>query len=58
MPDTEIGKSPLSRLESQRMDGSSKGSWDPIGPWGYVGGRVYSTSLMAMTLSVYHHRLR
>ena len=37
-------------LDSQRQDGDSKGSWDPIGPWGYVGGRVYSTALMALCL--------
>lgn len=27
-----------------------KGSWDPVGPWGPEGGRVYSTALMAMCL--------
>ncbi len=31
-----------------------KGSWDPIGPWGADGGRVYSTALMAMCLQVYY----
>ncbi|MBN2490820.1 MAG: hypothetical protein JXQ29_08230, partial [Planctomycetes bacterium] len=31
-----------------------KGSWDPIGPWGKDGGRVYSTALMVLTLSVYY----
>jgi len=31
-----------------------KGSWDPIGPWGPDGGRVYSTALMAMCLEVYY----
>ena len=40
-------------LESQRMDGASKGSWDPIGPWGWSGGRVYSTALMVLCLEVY-----
>jgi hypothetical protein len=40
-------------LESQRKDGSSKGSWDPIGPWGYSGGRVYSTALGVLCLEVY-----
>ena len=30
-----------------------KGSWDPVGPWGPDGGRVYSTALMAMTLSTW-----
>ena len=40
-------------LDSQRKDGSSKGSWDPIGPWGYSGGRVYSTALGVLCLEVY-----
>ena len=29
-----------------------KGSWDPIDPWGLVGGRVYSTAIMALTCEV------
>ena len=29
-----------------------KGSWDPIGPWGADGGRVYSTAVMALCLQV------
>ena len=37
-------------LDSQRRDGDSRGSWDPIGPWGYAGGRVYSTAIMALCL--------
>jgi len=40
-------------LESQRTDGDFKGSWDPVGPWGYSGGRVYSTALMVLCLEVY-----
>lgn len=41
-------------LESQRTQGgSSHGSWDPIGPWGWAGGRVYSTALMVLCLEVY-----
>ena len=28
------------------------GSWDPAGPWGYAGGRIYSTALMTMCLEV------
>ena len=36
----------------QRAYDHAKGSWDPIGPWGYAGGRVYSTALMAMCLSL------
>jgi len=43
---------PFSRVgvASQRKDGEAAGSWDPIGPWGYVGGRVYSTAMMTMSL--------
>ena len=27
-----------------------RGSWDPGGPWGYSGGRVYSTAMMVLCL--------
>ena len=37
-------------LPAQRTDGAHRGSWDPVGPWGYSGGRVYSTSLMVLAL--------
>ncbi len=40
-------------VDSQRHEGDEKGSWDPIGPWGYAGGRVYSTALMVLCLEVY-----
>jgi len=40
-------------LESQRHDGAHKGSWDPAGPWGKPGGRVYSTATMVLCLEVY-----
>ncbi|MBD3160534.1 MAG: hypothetical protein GF328_00310 [Candidatus Latescibacteria bacterium] len=36
---------------SQRRDGAFRGSWDPVGPWGREGGRVYATALMAMVLA-------
>ena len=26
------------------------GSWDPAGPWGYVGGRAYATALCALAI--------
>jgi hypothetical protein len=42
---------------TQRSDGDFcgyKGSWDPVGPWGPEGGRVYSTALLAMCLEVYY----
>ena len=34
--------------EGQRQDGHERGSWDPKGPWGFSGGRVYATALMAL----------
>ena len=40
-------------LPSQRKDGDFKGSWDPVGPWGFSGGRVYSTALCTLCLEVY-----
>ncbi|MFV1957795.1 MAG: prenyltransferase/squalene oxidase repeat-containing protein [Planctomycetota bacterium] len=44
-------------VEHQRRDTDFchyRGSWDPIGPWGSDGGRVYATALMAMCLEVYY----
>ncbi len=40
-------------IASQRQDGDERGSWDPVGPWGYAGGRVYSTAMMTLCLEVY-----
>jgi hypothetical protein len=40
-------------VKTQRADRDEKGSWDPIGPWGYAGGRVYSTALLVLCLEVY-----
>ena len=45
-------------LETARKDGDTKGSWDPNGPWGFSGGRVYSTALMALTIEVYYRYAR
>ena len=42
-------------IDTQRKDTSYceyKGSWDPLGPWGEDGGRVYSTAVLAMCLQV------
>ncbi|MDA1195820.1 MAG: hypothetical protein O2894_11625, partial [Planctomycetota bacterium] len=41
--------------ETQRLDGTrcgSFGSWDPMDPWGDLGGRVYSTALMVLCLEI------
>lgn len=37
-------------VDSQRREGSRRGSWDPIGPWGWAGGRVYATACMTLCL--------
>ncbi len=34
----------------QRRDGGYDGSWDPAGPWGPVGGRIYSTAMVTLAL--------
>lgn len=34
----------------QSREGHAAGSWEPNGPWGWAGGRVYSTALAALTL--------
>ncbi len=50
-----------SMLDTQRMDTDAcqyKGSWDPIGPWGLDGGRVYSTAIMALCLQVRYRYAR
>jgi len=35
---------------NQRRRGNARGSWDPIGVWGNVGGRVASTALAVLAL--------
>jgi hypothetical protein len=37
-------------LPNQRFDGCADGSWDPVGKWGMVGGRVYSTAICVLIL--------
>jgi hypothetical protein len=44
-------------LYSQRQDGERRGSWDPDPLWGGYGGRVYSTSMAALSLEVYYRYL-
>ena len=50
-------KRSLARLTAQRW-ATPQGSWDPNGPWGYAGGRVYSTALMVLCLEVYFRYAR
>lgn len=45
-------------LETARQSGPAKGSWDPLGPWGYAGGRVYATATMVLCLEVYYRHAR
>jgi hypothetical protein len=37
-------------LAGQRKDGAYGGSWDPVGPWGEDGGRIYATALSVLSL--------
>jgi hypothetical protein len=39
-----------SLLEGQRKDDAAAGSWDPVGPWGEDGGRIYATALAVLSL--------
>ncbi len=44
--------------DSQCLGGCVHGSWDPVGKWGMVGGRVYATAINALTLEIYYRYLR
>ena len=37
-------------IDNQVKEGVDKGSWDPVGAWGYGAGRVYSTSMATLAL--------
>lgn len=63
----QVGKKPWKQwsasveeavVDHQRRQGDEKGSWDPVGPWGGDGGRVYSTALCAMLLAAPHTHTR
>ena len=44
-------------IAEQVQNGRLAGSWDPNGPWGRYGGRLYSTALATLTLEVYYRLL-
>jgi A-macroglobulin TED domain len=37
-------------IPAQRSNGDFAGSWDPVGPWGDEGGRVYTTAMLCLAL--------
>jgi len=41
-------------VKHQRTSGDEGGSWDPIGAWGFAGGRVYATAINVLSLEVYY----
>ncbi len=41
-------------IKTQHQNRDEEGSWDPAGPWGDEGGRVYSTALMTMCMEVFY----
>ena len=45
-------------IETQKRRGCIDGSWDPVGKWGMVGGRVYATAINALTLEIYYRYIR
>lgn len=58
---TRAWRKPLVELlvEHQRKDRDLLGSFDPIGPWGNTGGRIYATALAAIALQApYRYRAR
>ncbi|HBN74959.1 MAG TPA: hypothetical protein DD473_03875, partial [Planctomycetaceae bacterium] len=44
-------------IAKQRKQGPLAGSWNPDGPWGGYGGRIYSTALATLSLEVYYRFL-
>ena len=43
--------------EHQRKDTHAVGSWDPVGEWTSVGGRIYQTAICTLMLEVYYRYL-
>lgn len=48
----------MALLPTQRQEGCAAGSWDPLGEWAFVGGRVYSTAMGALCLQTPYRRTR
>jgi hypothetical protein len=45
-------------LDSQCLEGDRRGSWDPVGRYDRIAGRVYTTAMAALTLEVYYRYLQ
>ncbi len=45
-------------VNHQRQSGDEAGSWDPIGAWGFAGGRVYATAINTLSLEIYYRYAR
>lgn len=44
-------------IAEQRKTGPMAGTWDPVDPWGGLGGRLYSTTFCTLSLEVYYRFL-
>ena len=44
-------------IKNQHRSGPNAGSWDPVGEWADLGGRVYQTALCTLMLEVYYRYL-
>jgi len=45
-------------ISHQRTGGCEDGSWDGVGEWCVMGGRVYATAINALTLEIYYRYKR